>query len=86
MNAENLILLFNSVHYVLKAEKLLIDAGFTVKTKPVPRQLSSDCGICLLIEKASPNAVLKSLPSSVKPNTIYRIQNKDTFIRLYPSP
>jgi hypothetical protein len=33
----------------MRAEKLLTEAGITCKLIPVPRQLSSDCGICLLV-------------------------------------
>ena len=37
---------FHSTHLVLKAEKLLKDAGFAgVRLVPVPSQVSSDCGV-----------------------------------------
>jgi len=33
----------------MRAEKLLKDAGLSCRLIPVPRHLSSDCGICLVV-------------------------------------
>ena len=41
------VVLFGSTQRVLKAEKLLKAIGLTIKLIPVPRQISSDCGVCL---------------------------------------
>lgn len=41
------ILLFRSVHYVMKAEKLLKRRGMKVDIIPVPREISSDCGVAI---------------------------------------
>jgi hypothetical protein len=43
------VILFPSVHYALRAEKLMKEEGIPYKLIPVPRQLSSDCGVCLRI-------------------------------------
>jgi hypothetical protein len=45
------VVLFYSVSSALQAEKLLKKEGITTKLIPVPRQLSSDCGICLRFEQ-----------------------------------
>lgn len=42
--------LFLSVQHALRAEKLLKEAGIPCKLIPVPRHLSSDCGVCLRFE------------------------------------
>jgi len=42
-----LVAIFHSIHRVMKAEKLLKDAGEKVLLIPVPRQLTSDCGLAL---------------------------------------
>jgi len=42
-----LILLFNSTSEALLAEKLFIRAGISYKIMPVPRHISSDCGVCI---------------------------------------
>jgi len=44
--------LFYSTSGALRAEKLTQDAGLKVKLIPVPRHLSSDCGVCLRCESA----------------------------------
>jgi hypothetical protein len=44
-----IVFLFPSVSYALKAEKILKEAGIVHKLIPVPRHISSDCGVCLRI-------------------------------------
>ena len=41
------VILFDSVHHALRSEKILKEAGISHKLIPVPRHISSDCGICL---------------------------------------
>lgn len=41
------VVLFESVSHALRAEKLIKAALIHCKLIPVPRQLSSDCGVCL---------------------------------------
>ena len=45
------VVLFYSISGALRAEKLLKKEGLTFKLIPVPRHLSSDCGICLRFER-----------------------------------
>jgi len=45
------VLLFRSVHWVIKAEKVLGTKGIKTKIIAVPRHISSECGMCLLFEK-----------------------------------
>jgi hypothetical protein len=44
------VILFKSVSYALKAEKILKQEGLPHKLIPVPKQISSDCGVCLRFE------------------------------------
>ena len=41
------VMLFKSVSHALLAEKILKKAGIAHKLIPVPRHISSDCGVCL---------------------------------------
>jgi hypothetical protein len=41
------VLMFTSVSHALRAEKILKEAGIPFKLIPVPRHISSDCGVCL---------------------------------------
>ncbi len=49
MSADFAYILFYSTGQALRLEKLLLAAGVACKPVPVPRHLSSDCGICLRI-------------------------------------
>jgi len=40
-------LLFPTIHDVLKAEKCLKNGDVNMEVIPVPRSLSSDCGVCI---------------------------------------
>jgi hypothetical protein len=44
------VVLFESTSAALRAEKEVKEHGLKVKLIPVPRHLSSDCGICLRFE------------------------------------
>ena len=41
---------FPSSHVALRAERSLLDAGLALELIPVPRQIRSDCGFCLLVD------------------------------------
>ena len=43
------VVLFSSIHFALRAEKLMKKKGIPHKLIPIPRHLSSDCGVCLRI-------------------------------------
>jgi len=43
------VILFSSTYFALRAEKKSKEKGLSVKLIPVPRHLSSDCGVCLRI-------------------------------------
>jgi len=45
------VLLSPSVSHVMKAEKLLIAAQIPIKIIPVPKSISSDCGVCIRFEE-----------------------------------
>ncbi len=54
---EHSVVLFYSTSGAIRAEKLAKEAGLTVKLIPVPRHLSSDCGVCLRCESADVQTV-----------------------------
>ncbi len=57
------VILFYTTSAVLRAEKILVREGLTVKLVPTPRELSTDCGIALRIgwgQAASAQALLES--------------------------
>ena len=55
------VVLFESVSHALRAEKLIKPVGLSCKLIPVPRHLSSDCGVCLRIDADDCELVKKIL-------------------------
>lgn len=47
------VLLVPSAQHAVRAEKMLIDAGLACKLIPVPRQIASDCGVCVCVERTA---------------------------------
>ncbi len=44
------VFLFESVHRVMKAEKLLKGKGVKIDLIPVPREINSDCGVAVEVD------------------------------------
>lgn len=49
MDARQLLITFPSVHYAIRAEKVLRERGIEAKTIPTPRDISASCGLSLLL-------------------------------------
>jgi hypothetical protein len=60
------VLLFKSVSYALKAEKILQNEGVPHKLIPVPKHISSECGICLRFDHAFQNKIESALLHKVE--------------------
>jgi hypothetical protein len=58
------VILVHSTSYALRAEKVLHKAEISCKLIPVPRHLSSDCGVCIRIERADREAALEVLETA----------------------
>ncbi|MGQ9466243.1 MAG: DUF3343 domain-containing protein [Anaerolineae bacterium] len=50
------VIIVPSVSHALRAEKILQAAGVACKLIPVPRHLSSDCGVCVRIRQEDQEA------------------------------
>lgn len=59
------VFLFPSVGHALKAEKILKAAAIAHKLIPVPREISSDCGVCLRVEAGLRDATAEALQGGV---------------------
>jgi hypothetical protein len=55
------VVLVFSTSYAIRAEKILHQAGIASKLIPVPRHLSSNCGVCLRIERTDKEAARQAL-------------------------
>ena len=61
MKEGHAVVLVYSTAHALKAEKALQCAGVSCKLIPVPRHISSDCGVCIRIRRADREKVLEIL-------------------------
>ena len=65
-NHQYSVMLFKAVSYVLKAEKILKKEGLPHKLIPVPKHISSDCGICLRFEPTFRSKIEAALLNTVE--------------------
>jgi len=72
-----MVILTHSTGHAIRAEKVLQAAGLPCKLIPVPRHLSSDCGICVQIEEGYAAQALAALKEAgVAFEGIYREESK----------
>jgi len=60
-SAAKCLLVFLSIHQVMKAEKLLNGQGGKVDLIPMPREISSDCGVAMELPSGSKEKALNFL-------------------------
>jgi hypothetical protein len=71
----NFVAIFNSIHRVMKAEKILKELRLPILLIPAPRVLTSDCGLAIRYDSADRVAVEGALTSSgLAPAEIYHKQ------------
>ncbi len=58
------VVLVYSVSHAIRTEKILKGLEISCKLIPVPRHLSSDCGVCVRISQDHEQAVLQALESA----------------------
>ena len=69
------LLIFNSIHKVMSAEGALKREGLDVRVMPVPRSLSSDCGLSLTFVLDEREEVERVLDESGHPaEQTYRVE------------
>lgn len=67
------VALFDSVSHVMKAEKILKKAGIPHKLIPVPRSISSDCGVCLRFLPEQKETIMEALESNIHVSEIHEL-------------
>ncbi|MFH1145181.1 MAG: DUF3343 domain-containing protein [Candidatus Eisenbacteria bacterium] len=61
MTPKRSVVLFHTSNHAFRAEKLLGDRAIPCSLVPVPRQLSSDCGVCLRVQREDRERVIAIL-------------------------
>ncbi|NLY54485.1 MAG: DUF3343 domain-containing protein [Firmicutes bacterium] len=70
----SILITFESTHHALAAENLLLDAGLQPDLQPVPRELSSSCGLAIALAASARHAAIHLLQEhSVRYKAIYRV-------------
>ncbi|TES90270.1 MAG: DUF3343 domain-containing protein [Candidatus Cloacimonadota bacterium] len=64
------VITFASVHFVMKAERVLKENGIEVRLIPTPRKISSDCGMTIEVKKEDLDTIKELLK-----NREYRLEN-----------
>ena len=64
MSEPQSIFLFHASAHAIRAEKVLQRAGVACKLIPVPRHLSSDCGVCLRVARRDQDAAREALAAA----------------------
>lgn len=58
------VLIFYTSNHAFRAEKVLKQANIDCKLVPVPRHLSSECGVCLRLDPEHQSAALDLLKAA----------------------
>lgn len=65
MNCESYaVILVYSTSHAMRIEKLLAERGIACKMIPVPRQISSDCGVCIRILRSHIEAARETVAAA----------------------
>ena len=67
------ILLFQSIHQVMRAENIISKNGFTYQIIPVPSEYSSECGMCIEIDSLNVTSIITELQKyKIEPKAVKR--------------
>ncbi|TSK04272.1 MAG: DUF3343 domain-containing protein [Geobacter sp.] len=76
------IAIFNSIHRVMEAERLLKDQGLKILLIPAPRALAADCGLAIrYAEDVRPKVEAVLSRAGLLPRDLYR-KNGDNFEKI----
>lgn len=80
VGAPELVLIFRGTHQVMSAEKRLKKAGVPMRLIPVPKRLTSDCGLAIRIvsaDRARAREVLSR--SGIPPVSVHILLENGTY-------
>ncbi len=82
VNDGDLVAIFNNIHRVMKAEKILKEKRLSMLLIPAPRALKSDCGLAIRYAEAD-RALIEDVlrDAGLVPEEIYR-KNGEQFVRI----
>jgi len=67
------ILLFQSIHQVMRAENIISKNGYNYQIIPVPSEYSSECGMCIEIDCLNTSSIISELQKyNIEPKVVKR--------------
>lgn len=82
VNDGDYVVIFNSIHRVMKAEKVLKGHGLPILLIPAPRSLSADCGLAIRYRENERSEVERVLAAEeLLPEEIY-LKSGEGFIKM----
>jgi len=83
MKQPSCVIILFSIHFVLKAEKLLLTDNVIIDVIPVPRDISSDCGMAIEFSCKELERVQNVLTGGgISIARIFRRENNGDFTKL----
>ena len=83
---EYLYMIFKSMTHVLAAERAGRKAGISCRMVPIPRTMSTDCGMCVSVRAEEGDVFLEAaLAKGLKPEKIEQHQGAGPGSRCYTS-
>ncbi len=80
------VLTFPSSHYALKAEKICKREGTRAVLIPLPREISADCGVALIVRSGGCQAAEELLrQAGILVNGVHHLQREGREARLWRS-
>lgn len=74
--SDNWVLIFDTVHQVIKAEKALKKGVFEIRIIPTPREFSSDCGMAIELRGGIDRAVGLLRSVGAEPRGVHPLGSK----------
>ncbi|GFO70152.1 hypothetical protein GMLC_37310 [Geomonas limicola] len=82
VNEGDYVVIFNSIHRVMEAEKLLKQQGLAILLIPAPRALAADCGLAIrYAEEVRPQVEAALTLAGLMPRESFRKQGEE-FIKI----
>jgi Putative Se/S carrier protein-like len=82
VGSDEFVAIFNSIHRVMKAEKILKGLRLPILLIPAPRALVSDCGLAIRYAAADREAVEQALiAAKLFPEEIY-VKKGESYLRV----
>ncbi len=75
------VFIFEGTHQVMAAEKTIKGEGIPMKLIPVPRSLTSDCGLAIRFDNRDGEKILRALNKAGNYPKEYYVKEDNSFIK-----